>query len=113
MSSETKLNSRRHRLLGICGSLRANSFSSAILEAMAEATAEDAVFDYADIGKLPHFNQDIYRDSLPETVQLFREQVSSAEGLVVVSPEYNHGIPGVLKNALDWASRPHNDSPLR
>ena len=102
-----------HRLLGISGSLRANSFSSAILAALAEATASKASFDYADIGSVPHFNQDLYVDPLPQAVQHMRDQISAADGLVIVSPEYNHGIPGVLKNALDWVSRPHNASPLR
>ena len=102
-----------HRLLGISGSLRANSFSAAILDALAEATAADAVFDYADIGSMPHFNQDVYVQPLPQPVQHFRDQIAAADGLVIVSSEYNHGIPGTLKNALDWASRPHNSSPLR
>jgi chromate reductase, NAD(P)H dehydrogenase (quinone) len=50
---------------------------------------------------------------MPAAVRHFRDQVTAAEGLLIVSPEYNHGIPGVLKNALDWASRPHNQSPLK
>ena len=102
-----------YHLLGICGSLRANSFSSAILDALADATASQAVFEYTDIGSVPHFNQDLYVDPLPQTVQHLRDQILRADGLVIVSSEYNHGIPGVLKNALDWASRPHNGSPLR
>jgi chromate reductase len=105
--------SSSYRLLGISGSLRANSFSSAILAALAEATASEAQFDYADIGAVPHFNQDLYVEPLPPAVQHLRDQVAAADGLVIVSSEYNHGIPGVLKNALDWASRPHNGSPLR
>ena len=102
-----------YRLLGISGSLRANSFSSAILNALAEATASQSSYGYADIGVLPHFNQDLYVDPLPVPVQHFRDQVAAADALVIISSEYNHGIPGVLKNALDWASRPHNGSPLR
>jgi chromate reductase len=102
-----------YRLLGISGSLRAGAFSTAILAALAEATASTARFGYAEIGELPHFNQDLYVPPLPTTVQHFREQITAADGLVISSPEYNHGIPGVLKNALDWASRPHNSSPLR
>ena len=101
------------RLLGICGSLRANSFSSAILTALADATADRTTYAYANIAALPHFNQDLYVDPLPPPVRFLRDQISAADGLVIVSPEYNHGIPGVLKNALDWASRPHNGSPLR
>jgi chromate reductase len=102
-----------YRLLGISGSLRANSFSTAVLNALAEATAEQASFDYAEIGALPHFNQDLYVNPLPAPVQYFRDQIAAANGLVISSSEYNHGIPGVLKNALDWASRPHNGSPLK
>ena len=105
--------SAKYQLLGIAGSLRINSFSAAVLNALAEATAAQATYDFADIGALPHFNQDLYVDPLPATVQYFREQIVSAAGLVISSPEYNHGIPGVLKNALDWASRPHNGSPLK
>ena len=105
--------SAKYRLLGISGSLRANSFSAAVLNALAEAASAQASFDYADIGALPHFNQDLYVDPLPVAVQRFRDQIAGADGLVISSPEYNHGIPGVLKNALDWASRPHNGSPLR
>ena len=104
---------RRYRLLGISGSLRAEAFSTAVLEALAEGSAPYASFEFADIGAVPHFNQDLYVDQLPEAVARFRSQVSRADGLVISSPEYNHGIPGVLKNALDWASRPHNGSPLR
>ena len=77
----------KHNLLGISGSLRANSFSSAILTALANATMAQANFDYADIGALPHFDQDLYVDPLPPAVQRFRAQVAAADGLVVSSPE--------------------------
>jgi chromate reductase len=102
-----------HRLLAISGSLRKQAFSKAILLALADATEADAQFEYADIGDLPLFNQDLYVDPLPPAVERFRSQIAAADGLVIASPEYNHGIPGVLKNALDWVSRPHNGSPLK
>jgi chromate reductase len=102
-----------YRLLAISGSLREQAFSKAILRAMAEAMASQAEFDYADIGELPHFDQDLYVEPLPPAVERWRRQIAVADGLVIASPEYNHGIPGVLKNALDWASRPHNGSPLK
>lgn len=105
--------SSQYKLLGISGSLRTNSFSTAVLNALAQATAAQATYDFADIGALPHFNQDLYVDPLPGTVQHLRDQIAASDGLVISSPEYNHGIPGVLKNALDWASRPHNGSPLK
>ena len=101
------------RLLGISGSLRAGAFSTAVLEALAEASLPHATCECADIGALPHFNQDLYVEPLPPAVARFRAQIAGADGLVISSPEYNHGVPGVLKNALDWASRPHNGSPLK
>ena len=103
----------RHTLLGIPGSLRANSFSMAVLRTLAESVLSQADFEYANIGALPHFNQDLYTDPLPEAVGRFRTQIGSCAGIVISSPEYNHGIPGTLKNAIDWASRPHNGSPLK
>lgn len=104
---------RPFRLLAISGSLRKQAFSKAILLALADATASQAQFDHADIGELPHFDQDLYVEPLPASVERWRRQIAAADGLVIASPEYNHGIPGVLKNALDWASRPHNGSPLK
>jgi chromate reductase len=103
----------QYRLLGISGSLRANAYSTAVLHALTAATAPQATWEHADIGTLPHFNQDLFGDALPAIVRDFRETVSRADGLLIVSPEYNHGIPGVLKNAFDWASRPHNQAPLK
>jgi chromate reductase, NAD(P)H dehydrogenase (quinone) len=104
---------QKYRLLGISGSLRAASFSTAVLHALAEATAARADYDFADIGAVPLFNQDLYVEPLPPTVARLRVQIAGADGIVISSGEYNHGIPGVLKNALDWASRPYNGSPLR
>ncbi len=103
----------RLRLLGISGSLRAQAYSTAVLRALTEAMQAEAAFDSADIGALPHFNQDLYVEPLPDAVARLREQIAAADGLVIVSPEYNHGIPGTLKNAIDWVSRPHNGSPLK
>lgn len=100
------------RLLGISGSLRAGAYSTAVLRAMLGA-ADGFTTAEAEIGALPLFNQDLYVQPLPTTVLTFRDLIAAADGLVIVSPEYNHGIPGVLKNALDWASRPHNGSPLK
>ena len=113
LTRESAMSLPAYRLLGISGSLRAHAFSKAVLAALAEAMASEVEFDYADIGELPHFNQDLYVEPLPAAVERFRRQIAAAHGLVIASPEYNHGIPGVLKNALDWASRPHNGSPLK
>ena len=103
----------RCRFLGLVGSLRAQSFSRALLEALAAASSAHAQYEYAELGDLPHFNQDLYCPPLPETVARLRRQIEAADGLVISSPEYNHGMPALLKNALEWASRPHNASPLK
>jgi chromate reductase len=105
--------SQTFHLLGISGSLRSGAYSTAILDALAKATASQASYDFAEIGAFPHFNQDHYVEPLPAAVQRFRDQIAACDGIVISAPEYNHGIPGVLKNAFDWASRPHNFSPLR
>lgn len=101
------------RLLAISGSLRKHAYSKAVLLALTDASADVAQFDYGQIGELPHFDQDLYTEPLPPAVAQFRRQIAAADGLLIATPEYNHGIPGVLKNALDWASRPHNGSPLK
>ena len=80
-----------YNLLGISGSLRTNSFSTAILTALAEATAAQAAYDFADIGALPHFNQDLYVEPLPAAVQSLREKIAAADGLVISSSEYKIG----------------------
>ena len=102
-----------YRLLGICGSLRANSFSCAVLTALAKAVAAKAEFECADVGAVPHFNHDLFVDPLPQGVRALHDQIAAADGLLIVSPEYNHGIPGHLKNAIDWASRPGYDGPFK
>ncbi len=104
---------RPFHILAISGSLRAQAYSKAILSALAEAVADEARFTYADIGDLPHFNQDLCVEPLPAGVARLAQQIALADGLLIASPEYNHGIPGVLKNALDWVSRPHNGSVLK
>ena len=91
------------RLLAISGSLRAVSSNRALLEA-AVALAPDGVeiVIYDGIGALPHFNPDIADDAQPASVTEFRAALTSADGVIFSTPEYAHGVPGVLKNALDW-----------
>ncbi|AWM79462.1 NAD(P)H-dependent oxidoreductase [Gammaproteobacteria bacterium ESL0073] len=100
------------RLVGISGSLRKASYSSAILETLIEKAKPQAVIELLDIGSLPHYNGDLELDVLPKSVTDARSLVSLCDGVVVVSPEFNHGIPGVLKNTLDWLSRPAFESCL-
>ncbi|MCY3783283.1 MAG: NAD(P)H-dependent oxidoreductase [Chloroflexi bacterium] len=98
-------------LAGIAGSLRRGSFNAALLrEAQALAPA-DTRLDIVDLASLPLYNRDLEDDGLPAPVAEFRQALAAADGLVVATPEYNYSIPGVLKNAIDWASR-GPDSPL-
>lgn len=100
-------------LLGFAGSLRADSNSAAILRTFADALMPRATCALADIGALPLYDEDLERGDLPAGVLALREQIVRADGIVLVSPEFNHGIPGALKNALDWGSRPAFRSPFR
>ena len=90
-------------LLIIPGSLRAASSSRAIARAIAARLDGRAASVIADVGRLPHYNADVADDP---NVAAFIDQVGAADGVVFVTPEYNYSIPGVLKNAIDWASRP-------
>ena len=90
------------KILAISGSLRAASLNSALLRAMARLAPDDIVIRLFDgMGNLPLFNPDI-EASDPALVAVFREQIMAADALLIASPEYAHGISGVMKNALDW-----------
>src|SRR5262245_30526458 len=91
------------RLLGISGSLRAASSNTAALRAAALLSPEGVSVEiYDGIGDLPHFNPDLDEDEPPPAVARFRGLVGAADGLLISSPEYAHGMPGTMKNALDW-----------
>lgn len=93
------------RVLAISGSLRAGSSNAALLHAAARiAPAGMEIRVYEGLGSLPHFNPDLDREGepAPKEVAALRAEISAARGLIVASPEYAHGVPGSLKNALDW-----------
>lgn len=95
----------------ICGSLRKNSYNRMIAESL--TTLDDsAQYRWIEISSLPFFNEDLEADGSPESVASFRAAIQDVDGVIIVSPEYNSGITGVLKNALDWASRPRTSSVL-
>lgn len=100
------------RLLGIAGSLRAGSFSTAILESLREELSARADLSLHPLGDVPLYNQDLDTDDVLPAVAALRDAIAQADGLVIVTPEFNYGLPGVLKNALDWASRPYGAAPL-
>lgn len=100
--------------LGICGSLRKASINRALLKAYGEALPEGVTLSTFDrLGEIPSYNSDVEAEGLPESVEAFTKAIAAADALVIVSPEYNYSVPGVLKNAIDWASRPPPSSPLR
>ena len=103
------------RILAIAGSLRRGSWNLRLLEAAAEcAPAGMTVSVYYDLASIPMFNEDLERetDGGPGAVRQLRRKVASFDGLLIATPEYNQSIPGVLKNAIDWLSRPAPDEVL-
>lgn len=100
------------KILGIAGSLRADSYNKAVLRTLAESQWDGVEIEIFDISSIPPYNGDHDGEHPPDPVQKLKNSISACAGLLVVSPEYNYGIPGVLKNALDWASRPAYKSPL-
>lgn len=91
------------KLLFICGSLREASSSRGTIRALQAALAGKCDTEIAEVGDLPHYNADIEHN---DAVEAFKAAIAAADGVVFVTPEYNYSIPGVLKNAIDWASRP-------
>ena len=104
---------QRFKILGLSGSLRQKSCSSAILRTLRDSLTPDVAMEIAVIDEIPPFNEDHDVGEGPPPVAVLRRSVRACDGIVIVSPEYNHGIPGHLKNAIDWASRPGYDGPLK
>jgi chromate reductase, NAD(P)H dehydrogenase (quinone) len=94
------------RLLGMSGSLRTGSYSVAVLETLREKFASQADLRIYDLAPIPAYNQDLEGEKRPQPVKKLLAAIAESDGLVLCAPEFNHSIPGVLKNALDWASRP-------
>jgi chromate reductase len=102
------------RILGIPGSIRKESHNKSLLRAAARSLPPGVELElYEGIADLPHYNEDIDVDPAPNAVARLRGAIADADGLLIATPEYNGTIPGVLKNAIDWASRPRVDSPLK
>jgi chromate reductase len=93
-------------LIGMSGSLRAGSFSNAILETLRDRFADRADLQVYDLAPIPAYNQDFEGEKRPPAVKQMLADIEAADGMVLCAPEFNHSIPGVLKNAIDWASRP-------
>jgi chromate reductase len=99
----------RIKILGFAGSLRKESYNKALLRAALEMVPENAQLEIFDLEGIPPFNQDLENQPLQKVVD-FKAKIRAADAILVASPEYNYSIPGVLKNAIDCASRPYGDN---
>lgn len=98
-------------IIGISGSLRRGSFNAALLRAAAGLVPTGSTLDIGSIRDIPLYDGDVETESgIPAPVAALKDHIAAADGLLLVTPEYNHSIPGVFKNAIDWLSRPPADS---
>jgi NAD(P)H-dependent FMN reductase len=99
------------KIIGISGSLRSGSYNSALLRAAQQVLPADVQLEIGTIKGIPLYDGDVEtRDGIPASVQALKNSIIQADGLLLVTPEYNNSMPGVLKNAIDWLSRPPADS---
>jgi NAD(P)H-dependent FMN reductase len=98
------------QILGISGSLRQSSFNTAVLRAAQELTGDDVKLEIATLHGIPLYDADLEQEhGLPKAVTELKERIFASDGVLLATPEYNNGIPGVFKNAIDWLSRPPED----
>src|SRR5215469_18415602 len=97
------------KLLGISGSMRRGSYNSALLRAATRLMPPDSVLEVASIRGIPLYDGDVEAQGIPASVSTLKEAVVAAQGVLLVTPEYNNSIPGVFKNTIDWLSRPSAD----
>ena len=97
-------------IIGLCGSLRRGSFNRMLLRAAAETAPPGTSIEPESIRDIPLYDGDLEEEQgIPSAVQRLKDRIAEADGLLIVTPEYNHSMPGVLKNAIDWLSRPADD----
>lgn len=101
------------RLLGISGSLCRESNNTALLRTLQDSMPAGVEMSVKTLHDIPLYDQDLENVGTPQAVREFRTEIEASDGLIICSPEYNCGMPGVLKNALDWASRPASASPMK
>jgi len=106
------LEKKRPKVLGIVGSLRANSLNGALLNATKNFFPDWVEFETFDISEIPHYNQDVEDSGIPEIVSEFKQKVRDADAIILAAPEYNGSVSGVMKDALDWVSRPYGESSI-
>jgi len=97
------------KILGFVGSLRKGSYNKALMRAAVALVPDDATIEVFDLEGIPPFNQDL-ESQPPQIVKAFKAEIRKADAILIATPEYNYSMPGVLKNAIDWASRPYGDN---
>ncbi len=100
------------KVLGFAGSLRRASYNRALLRAAQERAPDGMVIDIFDLSPVPLYNGDLEAEGDPSGVAALKAAIRAADAVLMVTPEYNHGVPAVTKNAVDWASRPPREAPL-
>ena len=112
MTAESSTSDRTFEVVGFAGSLRRVSYNRALLRSAVELALPDLHIVVHDLSPIPLYNADVEAAGVPSTVTELRAAVQQADGLLIATPEYNHGVPGILKNTIDWLSRPSRDSAL-
>ena len=100
---------KKIKILGFAGSLRKDSYNKMALNAATKLVPDNAEIEIFDLEGVPPFNQDLEQD-IPKKVKEFKTKIREADAILIATPEYNYSIPGILKNAIDWASRPYGDN---
>lgn len=100
---------QKPKILTLVGGISQNSLNKKLFRALEQTVGQDATLFTFDISKLPFFSQDLENDP-PDQVNLFKEAVREADAIIFITPEYNHSVPGVLKNAIDWGTRPYPEN---
>jgi chromate reductase len=100
-------------ILAISGSLRSGSLNTAVLRTLQHRAPGGTQIDMADLKRIPLYDDDIESEQLPDSVTVFKSAIQAADALIIATPEYNYSVTGVLKNAIDWASRPAYQSVLK
>jgi chromate reductase len=99
-------------ILGFAGSLRQKSYNKGLLRAANKLLPKNAILEMFDLEGIPAFNQDL-EIRAPDKVKEFKAKIKAADAILIATPEYNYSVPGVLKNAIDWASRPYPDNAFK
>src|SRR5690606_12905243 len=100
-------------IVGLVGSLRKGSYNRALMNAFKNQAPEGADLSILEIGHLPFYNADVEEAGMPEEVMTFKAAIEAADAVIVATPEYNRGVPGILRNAIEWLSRPSGQNSLK